>query len=90
MSRVDDVVIHGTDGLVARADGAVIRVYDAGAPTGAAPLASLCLAHDDVSSDAISEFPFDIVEASQLAEAAPERRNSGGWGLPSFATPPPT
>ena len=52
VSRVDDVVIRGTDGLVARADGAVIRVYDAGAPTGAAPLASLCLAHDDVSSDA--------------------------------------
>ena len=52
VSRVGDVVIRGTDGLVARADGAVIRVYDAGAPTGAAPLASLCLAHDDVSSDA--------------------------------------
>ena len=52
VSRVGDVVIRGTDGLVARADGAVIRVYDAGGPTGAAPLASLCLAHDDVSSDA--------------------------------------
>ena len=42
VSRVDDVVIRGTDGLVARADGAVIRVYDAGAPTGAAPLARSC------------------------------------------------
>ena len=48
---VGDVAIRGTNGLVARADGAVIRVYDA-SDAGAAPLASLCLAHDDVSSDA--------------------------------------
>jgi hypothetical protein len=44
-------VIRGTNGLVARADGAVIRVYDA-SNAGAPPVASLCLAHDSVSSDA--------------------------------------
>ena len=48
---VGDVVIRGTNGLVARADGAVIRVYDA-SNAGAPPVASLCLAHDSVSSDA--------------------------------------
>jgi hypothetical protein len=50
-ARVGDVVIRGTNGLVARADGAVIRVYDA-SNAGAPPVASLCLAHDSVSSDA--------------------------------------
>lgn len=50
-ARVGDVVIRGTNGLVARADGAVIRVYDA-SNAGAPPVASLCLAHESVSSDA--------------------------------------
>ena len=51
VASVGDVVIRGTNGLVARADGAVIRVYDA-SNAGAPPMASLCLAHDSVSSDA--------------------------------------